>query len=280
MSKHYYPTNPEHASEMIRLLHQGRLARQADTGVLVENPSFEGIASVLDIACGPGTWILETAEQFPSKKFMGIDISERMIQFARAQAVTNNLHNTDFVEMDILQPLNLPDASFDLVNARFLISVLQRDRWPSFLAECKRVLRPGGMIRLTEGEAALVTNSLALETLSHHLIEASFAAEQGFSRYSNGIMIRLTSFLRETGFEHVKKRIIVNEFGLSATSREAEAENIERLFKNLKSFIIARSGLSEETFDTLYLQAKQEIHDPLFEGLGVLISASGRCPNV
>jgi len=36
---------------------------------------------------------------------------------------------------DITQPLDLSDASFDLVNARLLMVALRREAWPALLAE-------------------------------------------------------------------------------------------------------------------------------------------------
>uniref|UniRef100_UPI0035E452C3 class I SAM-dependent methyltransferase n=1 Tax=Thermogemmatispora sp. TaxID=1968838 RepID=UPI0035E452C3 len=59
--------------------------------------------------------------------------------------------------------LDWPDASFDLINGRLLCGFMLPAAWPRLLAECHRLLKPGGIIRLTEVEPML-TISAAYET--------------------------------------------------------------------------------------------------------------------
>ena len=81
---------------------------------------------------------------------MGFDISEQMIAYATEQAKELGLDNAHFHVMDIQLPLDFPDASFDLVNARTIAGVLLQATWPKFVQEAARIVRPGGVIRLTE----------------------------------------------------------------------------------------------------------------------------------
>lgn len=74
--------------------------------------------NVLDMACGPGQWAIDAAEHYPGLAVTGIDSSKLMTEYARAH--TNNLENIQFLEMDITQPLDFADQSFDVINARFL----------------------------------------------------------------------------------------------------------------------------------------------------------------
>src|SRR5947209_14425138 len=122
----------------------------------------KALHDVLDLGCGPGGWVLDTAFENPHMEVAGIDISRIMIDYANARARTQQLPNASFGVMDITRPLEFPDASFDLVNARFLFAVLKRDAWSPFLDECTRVLRPGGILRLTESVDFGYTNSAAL----------------------------------------------------------------------------------------------------------------------
>src|SRR6266566_3980781 len=118
-----------------------------------------------DIACGPGGWALEVADRYPYIKIVGIDISKSMIEYARALAKAQKLKNVEFLVMNALKPLDFPNASFDLVNARFIHSFMPPHAWPVLLQECLRVCRPGGIIRLTEAETA-ITNSPASEKMA------------------------------------------------------------------------------------------------------------------
>ncbi len=80
-----YVLDPESAAEMARLLDQDLLATKHMGGLLTERPDFANIHRVLDIACGPGGWVQEVAFTHPEIEVIGIDISQAMIQYARAQ---------------------------------------------------------------------------------------------------------------------------------------------------------------------------------------------------
>ena len=85
-------------------------------------------------------------------------ISRTTIEYAHARAHTQGLDNATFIVMDVTRPLEFPDACFDLVNARLLVSVLSTEAWLPLLRECVRVTRPGGLIRLTECERSISTS--------------------------------------------------------------------------------------------------------------------------
>lgn len=62
------------------------------------------------------------------------------------------------VPMDITRPLPLPDASFDLIYSSHLVEHIHRRQLADFLAEARRVLRPGGsMIVATPSLGTIVT---------------------------------------------------------------------------------------------------------------------------
>ncbi len=146
-SSNSYVFDPESPTEMARLINQSRMTTQAMGGPLsgITDPSL--LHNILDLGSGPGGWSLDVAFALPDSEVEGVDISRTMVDYARARARTQQLSNASFNIMDITQPLQFPDASFDLVNTRFLFSVLKRDAWSPFLNECTRVLRPGGILR-------------------------------------------------------------------------------------------------------------------------------------
>ena len=101
-----------------------------------EFDAFAG-ARVLDLACGPGEWALEVSREFPELSVTGVDLSEQMIRYARAQAQARNL-KTLFRIMDILQiPWeDFPDQSFDFINVRFITSLVPKHLLPALYHEC------------------------------------------------------------------------------------------------------------------------------------------------
>ena len=75
--------------------------------------------SVCDIGCAEGCALILMAEAFPKSHFSGIDISEKIIETARAMAAEKNLSNLEFQKMDaacLKQDLQLR-GRFDYVTA-------------------------------------------------------------------------------------------------------------------------------------------------------------------
>ncbi len=56
--------------------------------------------------------------------------------------------------MNALKPLAFEDASFDLINMRFIAAFMHQEMWPKLFLECRRLLRPGGMLRITVRKVA------------------------------------------------------------------------------------------------------------------------------
>jgi ubiquinone/menaquinone biosynthesis C-methylase UbiE len=131
--------------------------------------------NILDIACGPGGWVLDLAFEYPKTKVVGIDISSTMVEYARVQAWTQGLENASFTVLNALQPLAFPDHPFDLVNARSLVGFMPDKAWPVLLQECTRVTRPGGVIRMTEFDEPGTTNSAASSNATTYPVKVFFS---------------------------------------------------------------------------------------------------------
>src|SRR5438105_1463399 len=174
-----YFIDAESPAETARLMHQDRLITKGMDGVLSERSDVSSMHHIVDLACGPGGWVLDVAFDYPGIEVMGVDISETMIRYARAQADVQGLNNASFRVMDITKPLDLPDNFYDLVNARFL-GFLPKAAWPKLVQDCLRITRPGGIIRLTESEWGF-TNSPAYEQLYTFFANAMKAAGHRFS---------------------------------------------------------------------------------------------------
>ncbi len=98
---------------------------------------------ILDVACGTGQNFALFA---PDSEITGIDLSPKMLDFARENANRHNL-NMNLAVMDA-EKLEFPDGSFDTV-----VSTLSTCTFPNpiqALQEIKRVCRPNGRILLLE----------------------------------------------------------------------------------------------------------------------------------
>lgn len=99
---------------------------------------------VVDVACGGGEVTFETAERVgASGHVLGLDISEKMVAAARAEAAARGSTNTSFCRSDA-ESLDCEDASFDL--ALCSLGLMYVPEPAVAVAEMRRVLRPNGRI--------------------------------------------------------------------------------------------------------------------------------------
>src|SRR5258708_2172660 len=129
------------ATEMVRLTEQDRLITIGMDGLLPELPDLAGIKRVLDVACGPGDWALDLAQKYQHLQVQGIDIDGGMIDYATTQARAGGLDNATFRVMNAIEPLDFPDNTFDLVNARFLAGFVPQNRLAQGIIELRASLR-------------------------------------------------------------------------------------------------------------------------------------------
>src|SRR5581483_12528370 len=108
-----YVFDSESPTEMARLINQDRTITQAMGGPLSGIPDPSGLQNILDLGCGPGGWVLDVAFALPAAEVEGMDISRIMVDYAHARARTQLLPNASFGVMDITEPFDLPDASYD-----------------------------------------------------------------------------------------------------------------------------------------------------------------------
>jgi ubiquinone/menaquinone biosynthesis C-methylase UbiE len=112
-------------------------------------------ARILDIGCGTGYLLGQLAAHVPQASALaGIDAAPEMIGAARAAATDDRLR---FV-VGAAERLPWPDATFDLV-----VSTTSFDHWADQqqgLAECARVLAPGGCLVLADQFSVLLLPTL------------------------------------------------------------------------------------------------------------------------
>ncbi|RAQ98416.1 class I SAM-dependent methyltransferase [Thermogemmatispora tikiterensis] len=274
-----YFIDAEEAAELARLMQQDRLVTEAMGGLLPELEALPSAAQVLDLACGPGGWALEMAFRYPKAEVIGVDLSPSIVDYANAQARSRGLSNVQFAAMNITQPLAFADASFDLINARFLAGFMRPQDWPRLLTECRRLLKPGGVIRLTESEWGLTT-SPATQRYYALCSEALKRAGQSFSPDGHhlGITPMLAPLLRQAGFEDVRLRGGALEWSSGTPQHYSTFKNIFVMFDLLKPFLVRTGVASAEEVEPLYQQAVAEMQAPDFFAVWFWLTAWGRQP--
>jgi ubiquinone/menaquinone biosynthesis C-methylase UbiE len=272
-----YLLDTESPAEMARLINQERLLTQAMGGPLVGLPDPSTFHQVLDLGCGPGGWVLDVAFSFPEMEVAGVDISKTMIEYANARARSQQLYNTSFGIMDITKPLDFADNSFDLVNARFLFAVLRREAWPSFIAECTRILRPGGILRVTEPIDIGVTTSPAYQRIMELWYQASWQAGYGFSADGKtlGVTHMLPTLLRQTGLHTIQFRAHVLEVSAGTEAWHDFYHNAEVGGKEAIPFFVKMGVVTQAEIDDLYQQSFIEMCSEDFRGMWHYLSVWG-----
>ena len=243
---------------MARLIEQDRLFTQAMGGLFPEQTeeALAPLADVIDIACGPGVWATEVAFRYPHMNVVGVDNSAGMVQYASAVARVRGLENVSFEVMNAKEPLAFADNAFDLVNARFIMGFLDKTSWPLLLRECLRILRPGGMLRLTESDIG-GSSSSALDTLFQLLARVLYLQGRTYSStgVTMGITQRLTKLMREAGFQSIEKRCFSVDTSYGTDLYAMSRQNNEITLALLKPYLIAGGTMEENVFDELYHQA-------------------------
>lgn len=279
-SENTYFIDAENAAEMARLTNQDRLITRIMGGLFPEHLDFvHHIHDILDISCGPGGWVLDVAHAYPEKWVTGIDISTLMTEYARYQAYVQGLNNVSFRVMNALEPFDFPDSSFDFVNARFISGYMPPAVWPQFMQECLRIVRPGGVIRLTEPESIL-TNSLACEILTGLVSKAMHLNGQSFSPdgRNSGITPLLGRFLRDAGCQDIQKAAYVLESSMGTEDHLSQCQNGRVFLKLVQPFLIKAGVTTQEEVDRLYEQALTEMVSAGYCSLWYFLSAWGVKP--
>jgi SAM-dependent methyltransferase len=104
--------------------------------------------TVLDLGSGAGADVLISAKRVgPTGRAIGLDMTDEMLQLARANAAAAGVTNAEFLK-GYLEEIPLPDAAVDVVISNCVIN-LAGDKGTA-LAEAARVLKPGGRLAVSD----------------------------------------------------------------------------------------------------------------------------------
>ena len=117
---------------------------------------------ILEVGVGTGISLPDYAR---SSRLVGVDLSEPMLRRARARVAELGLSNVEALAVMDAERLALPDKSFDVVVAQYVITAVPHPEMT--LDEFVRVIRPGGEI--------VLINHIGAESGPRAMLERWFA---------------------------------------------------------------------------------------------------------
>ncbi|HLZ62713.1 MAG TPA: class I SAM-dependent methyltransferase [Ktedonosporobacter sp.] len=273
----YFVQDRSNQEEMTRLQIQDHMLTAGMGGVLSEQPDPASFQRVLDVGCGTGGWLIEVAKAYPTIKLLiGVDVSGKMVHYARAQAEAQGVSDrVEFHVMDALRMLEFPNAFFDLVNQRFGVGYLRTWEWPKLLSEYQRVSRPGKVIRITESTLGNESNSPALRRLSDLLLQTLHQAGNAFTPDADGIIGALEPMLRQHGLQNLQTRTHALHYRAGTPEGQHFYEDMRLAFRTLLPFLRRWTRVPDD-YEEIYQQALREMQQPDFEVRWKLLTVWGK----
>lgn len=130
---------------------------------LLRHTEIEPGETILDLGCGNGPdTILAARRTGPAGRVIALDFLGAMLERTATAAAEAGLHNVETVEAE-MEAIPLQDGSVDHVISNAVLSLSPRKA--RTLAECARVLRPGG--KLSVADFTVDEEELPPEVITH-----------------------------------------------------------------------------------------------------------------
>lgn len=275
----YFVQDRSNEEELTRVRVQDQMLTAGMGGVLPEQPDPTIFQRVLDVGCGTGGWLIEAAKTYPSMSLLvGVDVSSKMVEYAEMQAEAQQVNDrVQFRSMDALRMLEFSAGYLDLVNQRFGVSYLRTFDWPKLLLEFLRVTKPGGVIRVTEGNIIVQSTSPALTRLLGMALNAFYRAGHFFTADSDGLTSQLARLLHQYGLQNVQTRVYMLEYRAGTAEGHLFYEDMRHAFRTIVPFLRKWSRVPED-YETTYQQALVEMQQPDFVATWTLLTVWGNKP--
>ncbi|KAI8806569.1 S-adenosyl-L-methionine-dependent methyltransferase [Cladochytrium replicatum] len=241
---------PDDVLEGSRLNLQHHLIREMFGG-----PNYSGVTKeqlekglkVLDVGCGTGIWLAEMRRDFPHGDYFGVDISSTAWAETFKKLSDDNI---TLVQGNVLERLPFDDNTFDYVHQQAMVLAVPETQWSHVISELYRVLKPGGVLDIMEGDAAFsyYGNPGKLVTNLQRLMSESFKARGINNKIAKEMMRFVLQDGRFYNIVHQEKRSAVGwpEGDLIGS---LWADDIRKGMMGLKPFATAALGIPPDQWE-------------------------------
>lgn len=243
-------------------LEQDRLRRQAEFAehTVYKNVDLSEVQNLLEVGCGVGAQTSILLRRFPKIKITGIDLNEEQLTAAKATLEQQPLATGRYTiqKMDA-QNMDFSAHSFD---GAFLCWILEHVPDPlQILNEVRRVLRPGGVVYITE----VVNSSFFLDPYSPNLWKywMAFNDYQFDGAGDPFVGAKLGNFLSAVGFQKIKTEVIT--WHLDNRQPEKRRKIIEywaELLLSAADQLVKAGYVTQEVVDAGMLELKKAQKNP------------------
>lgn len=107
-----------------------------------------GACSLLEVGCGSGIYIKRACDRNPQLKAVGLELQEKVADFARDNAAVWQIANRVVIEAQDIRDYSA-ENNYDVITFFNLIYYFPVDERTDVLRKLKALLRPGGQVALT-----------------------------------------------------------------------------------------------------------------------------------
>lgn len=186
--------------------HPNRLAVMARAYGLKSAPVEK--CRVLEVGCGSGTNLLAMACNLPESEFIGIDLSQKHIEFGKQAAAETGVKNLQLICADLLRVDFAEFGRFDYIIAHGFFSWIPQTVREKFLEICRENLAPEGVAFVSYNAFPGCHLRLMMREMMMYHTER---IESPLEKVKQSVA--LLGFLKESAFEkEIYAKILENEF--------------------------------------------------------------------
>ncbi|KAG9290124.1 hypothetical protein G9A89_010430 [Geosiphon pyriformis] len=205
---------------------------------------------VLDVGCGPGTWVLDMATEYVATKFTGVDSDAHFPKFVKPR-------NASFIQLNVLEGLPWEENHFDFVYQRMLFASCTQTQYREQIRELVRIVKSGGWIEIMEPDLEY-NNSGPVGKL---FIDCAFKILKS-KKVDIKISANITSWFESADLVDIKylqKMTPLGKWG--GTLGETALEDNINFLKLMKPFLQPEMGVSDAEYERLLCSLIQEVEE-------------------